>query len=122
MDSPRILVIEDDEAHRRLLAKALEPDGFAVETAASGEEGLERLRASAFSVVLCDLAMPGMGGLRTLKAIKAAFPALPVIIITGQATVDTAVEAMQSGASEYLRKPFDLRALVAAIRKATGLS
>lgn len=108
MSTLRALVIDDEKSLRKTMRRALEDMGFDVETAASGEEGLAKSRAGAFSVIMLDLRMPGMEGLEVLRQVKADNPATPVVIISAHGTVDSAVAAMRLGAVDFLQKPFSL--------------
>jgi DNA-binding NtrC family response regulator len=102
----RILVVDDEEAIVDAAKTALEVYGYTVTTAYSGTEALSKLEN--VDLVILDIKMPGMDGIETLKRIKMKKPALPVVMITAYATVDTAIEAMKQGASDYVRKPFDI--------------
>jgi len=101
-----ILVVDDEAVIREGMRRILESEGFRVETSASGRAAVEKIQEREFDVVITDLKMPGMDGIEVLKAIKILQPDVPVIIITGYATVDTAVEAMKNGAFDYIAKPF----------------
>jgi two-component system response regulator AtoC len=114
----RILAVDDEEPFRRLLKKELSRKGFSVETAADGRTALNLLRENVFDVILLDIVMPGMNGLSLMKKLRAD-PATPVIIVlTGRATIETAVEAMKNGAYDYLTKPYKLDELVIIINRA----
>jgi len=102
----KILVIDDEAIIREGLRQALTMEGFQVVAAQNGKVGMEKLQKDSFSVVISDLKMPIMGGIEVLKTISVLQPNVPVIIITGFATVDSAVDAMKNGAFEYLTKPF----------------
>jgi len=102
----RILVIDDEAVIREGLRQTLVLEGYPVEVAANGKIGMEKLQKSEFSVVISDLKMPIMSGIEVLKTIQVLQQDVPVIIITGFATVDSAVDAMKNGAFEYLTKPF----------------
>lgn len=102
----KILVIDDEAVIREGIRQTLNLEGFEVEVAPDGKAGLEKLQKSDFSVVISDLKMPIMNGLEVLKTIQVLQPDVPVIIITGFATIDSAVDAMKNGAFEYLTKPF----------------
>ncbi|MGC2062867.1 MAG: sigma-54 dependent transcriptional regulator [Thermodesulfovibrionales bacterium] len=113
-----VLVVDDEEPIRRLLRKELSRKGFAVETAADGHEALDRLKDQVFDVILLDITMPGMDGIELMKKLHRD-PASPVIIVlTGRATVETAVDAMKHGAYDYLAKPYKLDELVIIINRA----
>ena len=102
----KILVIDDEAVIREGLRQALTMEGYQVVAAQNGKVGMEKLQKESFSVVISDLKMPIMGGIEVLKTISVLQPNVPVIIITGFATVDSAVDAMKNGAFEYLTKPF----------------
>ncbi len=101
-----ILVIDDEAVIREGLRQTLSLEGYQVELAANGKVGMEKLQKGHFSAVISDLKMPIMSGIEVLKTIQVLQPNVPVIIITGFATVDSAVDAMKNGAFEYLTKPF----------------
>ena len=102
MAGERILAVDDDAFFRALYHDLLTPDGYSVETASSGAEALERLARAAPDLVLLDLVMPGMDGLETLRRIREDRPELPVVMVTGQQDVRSAVEALKGGAADYL--------------------
>ena len=114
----RILAVDDDEPMRRLLVKELPRKGFAVETAPDGDTALDLIKSNTYDVVLLDIVMPGTDGITLMKKLKQD-PASPVIIVlTGRATVETAVEAMKHSAYDYLTKPYKLDELVIIINRA----
>lgn len=115
-DRPRILIIDDDRAFRVGTGALLADDGYDVETASGGDEGLARLEAGDFELVLLDLKMEGRSGLSVLEEIRRAGSAIPVLMLTGYATVDTAVQALKLGADDYITKPCDNQALRTKIR------
>lgn len=116
--SIRILIVDDEEPVRRLLKKELGRKGFDTDTAENGKSALAKLMGSAFDIILLDIVMPGMNGLALMKKLKND-PASPaIIVLTGKATVDTAVGAMKDGASDYLTKPYKLEELVIVIKRA----
>ncbi|MCF6266084.1 MAG: sigma-54 dependent transcriptional regulator [Desulfuromusa sp.] len=102
----KILIIDDEAVIREGLRQTLTMEGYQVVVAQNGKVGMEKLQKDSFSVVISDLKMPIMGGIEVLKTISVLQPNVPVIIITGFATVDSAVDAMKNGAFEYLTKPF----------------
>jgi len=102
----KILVIDDEAVIREGIKQTMCLEGYQVEVAPNGKIGLSKLQKHEFHVVVSDLKMPGMHGIEVLKAIRVLQPDVPVIIITGYATVDSAVEAMKNGAFDYLTKPF----------------
>lgn len=103
---PRILVVDDDAALRLSLRTAFQRDGYEADVAASGEDALLRLRAEPFDVLLTDLVMPGMDGLGLLEQARRGSAEMVVILMTGGATVETAVRALKGGAYDYVVKPF----------------
>jgi DNA-binding NtrC family response regulator len=114
----KVLVIDDEEPFRRLLKKELSRKGFFVETAADGETGLTLLKSSEYDVVLLDIVMPGIDGIALMKKIRND-PAIPaIVVLTGMATVETAIEAMRSGSYDYISKPYKLDELVLVINRA----
>lgn len=111
-----ILIVDDEQAFTEILAQRLGKRGFAVKTAADGHTGLKLLREDeSIEVVVLDIAMPGMDGIETLKAMKKERPLVEAVMLTGQGTVDTAVEAIKQGAFNYLLKPCDIEDLSAFI-------
>lgn len=114
----RILVADDEEAMRDSCRQALERDGARVAEARDGAEALRMLAKGTYHLVLLDLKMPGRNGLEVLGQIAATHPAVSVVVITGYASVDSAVDAMKRGATDFLPKPFNRDALRAVVRKA----
>ncbi len=117
-----VLVVDDEEPFRRLLKKELTRKGYAVEVAADGSEALRLLRDRAFNVILLDVVRPGVDGISLMKKLKEDSGAPSVIVLTGKATVETAVEAMKNGAYDYLTKPYKLDELVVVIDRAYEFS
>jgi len=115
-----ILIVDDEAEIRESLQTLLELEGYEVETAANGEEGLSKLGDQPFDLVLLDLALPGRSGIELLPEIRALDPQLPVIIITAYGTVEDAVRAMQGGAGNFLQKPWDNEKLLADVRAAVA--
>ncbi len=111
----RILVVEDNPAVLEAYAATLEGGGYEVVQAPSGKLAQEILRTSSLDVVITDLKMPEIGGLDVLRIAKSTDPEIIVILITGFATVETAVEAMKVGASDYLEKPFAIKQLLTVV-------
>jgi len=113
-----VLVIDDDNNMRWVIRRALTQAGYNVAMAASGEEGLELLAQEPIDLVLLDLKMPGLDGLGVLRRFRQGSAEVPVILLTAYASVQTAVEAMKLGATDYLSKPFDVEALKLAVERA----
>jgi two-component system response regulator HydG len=113
-----ILLVDDHKPFRDSLAKILGGEGFRVFPANDGEEALDILRKEFIHLVLTDLKMPKMDGVELLKVAKTIRPEIEVILITGYATVDTAVTAMKEGAYDYIQKPFKPREILKLVRKA----
>lgn len=114
----RVLVVDDEEPFRRLLRKELSRKGFAVETASEGRTALAILKEKTFDVILLDIVMPAMNGIALMKQLRADPSSPAIIVLTGQATVETAVEAMKHGAYDYLTKPYKLDELEIIINRA----
>ena len=114
----RILLVDDESAIRRALRPPLVELGFQVAEASRGEEALQMLRAAIYDVVLLDVNMPGIGGLETLRRIRAFAPRLPIIMLTVRDGEEDKVEALESGADDYVTKPFSTRELIARLRAA----
>lgn len=112
MEKPKLMLVDDEERFLSTTRKLLEKKGFGVETAASGAEALERLRSSPVHVVILDVKMPGMDGVATLREIKRQYPMIEVIMLTGHATVESAIDGLKSGAVDYLMKPADLEEII----------
>ena len=112
-----IMIVDDDKLTRETLSRALS-DTYTTFAVGSGVEALELLQSEPISVVLADLVMPGMGGMELLEAINTLEHRPMVILITGQGTVDSAVEAMKKGAYDYLPKPISIDRLEVLIIKA----
>ena len=115
-----VLIIDDETAIRESLETLLEFEGYSVQSAESGEEGLARLAETPFDLVLLDFALPDKNGLEILADIRSRDPQLAVILITAYGTVDNAVRAMQSGATNFIQKPWDNEKLLADVRAAVA--
>jgi two-component system, NtrC family, response regulator AtoC len=113
-----ILVVDDEEPFRRLLKNELARKGYAVSVAVDGGEALRLMRENPFDAILLDVVMPGVDGLSLMKKLKEDPSAPPIIVLTGKATVETAVEAMKNGAYDYLTKPYKLDELVIVVDRA----
>ncbi|MGK2905207.1 MAG: sigma-54-dependent transcriptional regulator [Desulfuromonadales bacterium] len=114
----RILVADDDAVIREGLRRILTAEGYEVETASNGRAALERLEQKRFKLLVTDLKMPGMSGLEVLQTLRNCQPELPVILITGYAAIDNAVEAMKNGATDYISKPFANEEIVSKVKNA----
>ena len=111
----RVLLVEDDDDNRELMAEVLESSGYAVLTAASGQEGLQTLSEHPIDVVVTDVGMPGMGGLEMARAAKTIAPAVPVVIVTGWAEREDIARARGREVDAVLIKPVDPDALTSAV-------
>ncbi|MGM0426656.1 MAG: sigma-54-dependent transcriptional regulator [Thermodesulfobacteriota bacterium] len=112
MEEMKMMLVDDEERFLSTTEKLLSRKGYDVLTATSGAEALEKLRTHDVHVVILDVMMPGMDGIETLKAVKKAHPLVEVIMLTGHATVDSAVEGLEAGATDYLMKPADVEDLL----------
>ncbi len=114
----RILIIDDEKSIRKTLGEILSYEGYKIEEAADGEEGLRKFSATPFDIVLCDIKMPKMDGIEFLEQARAVNPDVPVVVISGHGNIDTAVEAVKKGAFDYISKPPDLNRLLITLRNA----
>jgi len=117
-DVNRILVADDDAVIREGLRRVLTGAGYEVETVSNGRAALERLEQDRYKLLVTDLKMPGMSGLEVLQSIRICQPELPVVLITGYAAIDNAVEAMKNGATDYLAKPFSNDEIIEKVKNA----
>jgi two-component system alkaline phosphatase synthesis response regulator PhoP len=122
--SGHILIIDDEAVLRKTLARVMQQAGFEVTTAENGEQGLALLQNSNFDIAYMDLRMPGLSGLDVLNVIHTRYPTLPVILFTAQPDINSAVEALRRGATDYLLKPLKpetlierTKAILAALQK-----
>ena len=118
MNNNSILVVDDEKSLRRILEVQLEQRGYTVTTAENGTDALGRLQTTHFGLIISDLRMPGLSGLDLLKEIRHVSPQSKVIILTAFGTVETAVEAMQSGAYHYVTKPVNFNELALVVERA----
>jgi two-component system, OmpR family, response regulator CpxR len=116
--SVRVLLVDDEEQFVEVLAQRLETRGFHVDSRFNGDDAIEFVSAHEVDVVILDVLMPGRDGVETLREMKRVKPILEVIMLTGNATVETAIEGMKLGAYDYLMKPTDTSELVDKINKA----
>ena len=120
---PSVLLVDDEEPFVAAMAKRLKKRALTVQTALSGGEALEKLKGGGSSnvdLVILDVKMPGMDGLEALEKIKSAHPLVEVIMLTGHATIESAIEGMKAGAYDYLMKPCDLDLLMSKIQDAVS--
>ncbi|MCO6429879.1 MAG: UDP-3-O-[3-hydroxymyristoyl] N-acetylglucosamine deacetylase [Deltaproteobacteria bacterium] len=120
-DKITVLVIDDEGSIRRTLEGVLSDEGFTTLLAENGEEGIRILNEIRPSLVVLDIWMPGLDGIETLKRIKQLHPNIPVIMISGHATIATAITATRLGAADFVEKPLDLHSFIKTIRKALAL-
>ncbi|HEX8355942.1 MAG TPA: sigma-54 dependent transcriptional regulator [Segetibacter sp.] len=113
-----ILIIDDERAIRKTLNEILGFEGYKIEEAADGEEGLKKFQSATFDAVLCDIKMPKLDGIEFLSKATAINPDIPIIIISGHGNIETAVEAVKKGAFDFIQKPPDLNRLLITIRNA----
>lgn len=113
-----ILIIDDEKAIRKTLSEILSYEGYKIDEAGDGEEGLKKFKEKNYDVVLCDIKMPKLDGIEFLDRSREANPDVPVIMISGHGTIETAVEAVKKGAYDYISKPPDLNRLLITIRNA----
>jgi two-component system, NtrC family, nitrogen regulation response regulator NtrX len=113
-----ILIIDDEKAIRKTLSEILSYEGYKIEEAGDGEEGLRKFKEKTYDVVLCDIKMPKIDGIEFLDRVREVNPDVPVIMISGHGTIETAVEAVKKGAYDYIAKPPDLNRLLITIRNA----
>jgi DNA-binding NtrC family response regulator len=114
---PSILIVEDEPKMQRLLELNLKEEGYDTHSAADAEAGLNIVRQEKIDLVLTDLKLPGMNGLEFLQAVKRTNAAIPVVLVTAYGSVETAVEAMKAGASDYVLKPFSMEEIKLILRK-----
>jgi two-component system, OmpR family, phosphate regulon sensor histidine kinase PhoR len=113
-----VLVVDDEKVIRDGCSRLLSREGYSVLTAANGQEALELLTTEPVDLMLCDLVMPVMGALEVLEEVRAKYPELPLIVITGHGTVSNAVEAMKKGAYDFITKPFRADHMALILRRA----
>ena len=115
---PEILLIEDEKAIRKTLSEILSYEGYKIDEAGDGEEGLKKFKDKAYDIVLCDIKMPKMDGIEFLQKAGESNADVPVIMISGHGNIETAVEAVKKGAFDFISKPPDLNRLLITIRNA----
>jgi DNA-binding NtrC family response regulator len=117
-----ILIIDDEKAIRKTLTEILSFEGYKIDEAADGEEGLKRFREKSYDLVLCDIKMPKLDGIEFLQKAGEVSPDIPIIMISGHGNIETAVDAVKKGAYDYISKPPDLNRLLITIRNAMDKS
>jgi len=115
MPITNVLIIDDEKRFLQTTQKLLEKQGYTVYTATDGLSGITRLKVKRIDVVILDVKMPGMDGVAVLRKIKADFPLVEVVMLTGHSTVESAIEGLQLGAFDYLTKPCDIPVLIQKI-------
>ncbi len=115
----KILVIDDKESIRLSIRDILEYEKYDVDLAESGQEGLKLFKENKYDLVLCDIKMPKMDGIEVLEKMKILNSSVPVVIISGHGTIETAVEALKKGAYDFIQKPIDLNRLLVTVRNAS---
>ncbi|MDO9374918.1 MAG: sigma-54 dependent transcriptional regulator [Bacteroidota bacterium] len=113
-----ILIIDDEKAIRKTLSEILSYEGYKIDEAADGEEGLKKFSATTYDVVLCDIKMPKVDGIEFLEKARLVNPDVPIIVISGHGNIETAVEAVKKGAFDYISKPPDLNRMLITLRNA----
>ena len=119
MSTRRVLIIDDEPLMRLSMLDALKADGYEVDQAATGDEGIAKIQNGRFDLVITDLRMPGRDGLQVVQACQDHAPHSEVIVITAHGSVDTAVQAMKLGAHDYVTKPFAMDELLLTVDRAT---
>src|SRR5919206_4466107 len=113
-----LLIIDDEKAIRKTLTEILSFEGYTIDEASDGEEGLKKFKDKTFDAVLCDIKMPKIDGLEFLQKAVEINTDVPIIMISGHGTIETAVEAVKKGAYDFIQKPPDLNRLLVTIRNA----
>src|SRR6476620_7217598 len=117
-----ILIIDDEKAIRKTLGEILSYEGYKIDEASDGEEGLKKFKDKTYDVVLCDIKMPKIDGIEFLEKSRETNADVPIIMISGHGTIETAVEAVKKGAFDYISKPPDLNRMLITIRNAMDKS
>lgn len=118
-EKKKVLIVDDESGMRHMLTVLLEREGYSIDTAQNGREGLEKIKASAYDLVLCDIRMPEMDGLSFLESTKNINRQVPVIMMSAFGNVDTAIEAMKKGAFDYVSKPFKADEILLRLQRLT---
>lgn len=117
-----ILIIDDEKAIRKTLTEILSFEGYKIDEASDGEEGLKKFKEKTYDLILCDIKMPKLDGIEFLQKAVEVNPDIPIIMISGHGNIETAVEAVKKGAYDYISKPPDLNRLLITIRNAMDKS
>ena len=115
---PTILVVDDESSHRQMIKAVLSAEGYEIKEAVDGDEAVRAVEEKFHDLILMDIRMPGLSGIEALQQIKEMSPGIPIIIMTAYASVNTAIEALKSGACDYLTKPLDIEELKILVAKA----
>jgi two-component system response regulator HydG len=115
---PKILVVDDESSHRQMIKAVLSAEGYEIREAADGNQALKAVEEKFHDLILMDIRMPGPSGIESLQKIKDISPGIPIIIMTAYASVNTAIDALKSGAYDYLTKPLDIEELKILVAKA----
>ncbi|HUC82565.1 MAG TPA: response regulator, partial [Flavisolibacter sp.] len=113
-----LLIIDDERSIRKTLSEILSFEGYKIDEATDGEEGLKKFKEKTYDVVLCDIKMPKIDGMEFLQKATETAPDVPIIMISGHGNIETAVEAVKKGAYDFIQKPPDLNRLLITIRNA----
>ena len=122
MEKKRALVIDDEKIVLDSVSKILTDENYEVDITLSGREGIDRAIKGKYDIVLTDIRMPDIGGMRVLRDVKRAKPSLPVVMITGYASIQSSVQAMKMGATDYIEKPFTPDLLIKAVASALDIA
>src|SRR3989338_7209305 len=117
-NKPRILAVDDEQGLRDLLSYELSSRGYLVVTAVDGFDAVQKVQQERFDIVISDITMPRMDGIRALEEIKKIDPDLEVIMATGFGTIETAVQSMKKGAYDFVQKPYEMEEMEAVIHRA----
>ena len=115
-ERPRILVVDDDESVRKVLATILEEEGYAIDTAKNGREAIKKSKVKFYNLALIDIRLTDMEGTKLLTRVKDTMPKMRKIIITGYPSLQNAIEAVNRGADAYVLKPFDMEKVLETIK------
>jgi DNA-binding NtrC family response regulator len=122
MEKKKALVIDDEQVVLDSVSKILKDENYEVDVSLSGREGLNQAIQKEYDIVLTDIRMPDIGGMRVLRDVKRARPSIPVVMITGYASVRSSVQAMKLGAADYIEKPFTPDQLIKAVASALDIA